>query len=103
MAKKNFSKGIDAFFSTDSISTTQENEPPQENILPSKIEKRATFLIEIEQLDKLKALAYWERKIHKQVLKEALDKFFLHKGEEKIKEALENYRNAGLQMDDSHE
>jgi hypothetical protein len=102
MAKKNFSKGIDSFFSPDSISTTQEKESPEESVLPSKIEneKRATFLIEIEQLDTLKALAYWERKIHKQVLKEALDKYFLHKGEEKMKEALENYHKAGLHMND---
>lgn len=36
---------------------------------------RATFIVEEEQLDKVKALAYWERKQIKDVVGEALEEY----------------------------
>jgi len=99
MAKKNF-KGIEAFLSSEPESRKQESEIQEGSATPPKIEKRATFLVEIDQLDKMKALAYWDRKIIKQVLKEALENYFLQKGESKIEEALHNYRKAGMHLAD---
>jgi hypothetical protein len=43
---------------------------------------RATFIVEADVLDKVKALAYWERKQIKDILDEALNEY-LRKYEKK--------------------
>lgn len=58
-------------------------------------ETRATFIIEELLLNRLKAIAYWERKQIKAVLKEALDLFIKKKGEAYVAHALEEQRNSG--------
>ncbi len=58
-------------------------------------ETRATFIIEEVLLNRLKAIAYWERKQIKAVLKEALDLFIKKKGEDYVEHALEEQRNSG--------
>ena len=85
MAKKNFSKGINAFF--DSTEKAENGES-----LVDKIEKRATFIINSDQLEKIKAIAFWERKTAKAILKQSLEEFFSTKGDRYIKEALNHYR-----------
>jgi len=61
----------------------------------SEGETRATFIIEELLLNRLKAIAYWERKQIKAVLKEALDLFIKDKGEDYVEHALEEQRNSG--------
>jgi hypothetical protein len=61
----------------------------------SEGETRATFIIEELLLNRLKAIAYWERKQIKAVLKEALDLFIKEKGEAYVEHALEEQRNSG--------
>ena len=57
-------------------------------------ETRATFIIDETLLNKLKAIAYWERKQIKGVLKEALDLFIKEKGADYVENALEEQRNS---------
>jgi hypothetical protein len=56
-------------------------------------ETRATFIIDECFLDRLKAIAYWERKQIKTVFHESLTVFFKLKGEDYVKDALERYRS----------
>lgn len=63
MTKKNFKTGFDSLLGEEKIQTKITN-----NIQ----EIRATFIVKAENLDKLKAISYWERKMIKNVLDEAL-------------------------------
>lgn len=111
MAKKNF-KGIDAFFGENTDKKIlKHNEPFQkkersfedENQVGTeeKIEKRATFIVEFDQLEKLKAVAYWERKTSKTILKECLDDFFQKKGTKYMSEVISKYRQSNPEHKDA--
>lgn len=54
-------------------------------------QSRATFIMDGEILNLLRAVAYWERKQIKTVLHEALKAHFELKGSEYVKDALKNY------------
>lgn len=66
MKKKNFRTSFDDLLGGDSVtSKTQE--------VKQKIrETKSTFVVRYDQLDKLKAISYMERKMIKNVLEEAL-------------------------------
>ena len=53
---------------------------------------RATFLINSEVLEKLRALAYWDRTSIKVTLEEALLLYFEKRGEKYVKNAVSEYR-----------
>jgi len=102
MAKKNFSKGISAILGDEPLEKKEEKQREnQEKHLAVKdlnnadlqtlIEKKVTFIMDIDQLEKVKALAYWERAKNKDILREALDFFFSSK-EDRLKEAVKNYK-----------
>lgn len=66
------------------------NKNSDSQILPSNLDnkeekdiqvgwRRATFIIRNDQLEKLKAHAYWERLQLKEVLEEAIDEYFKEK------------------------
>lgn len=54
-------------------------------------ETRATFIVNIEQLEQVKALAHWDRTSIKEVLSSALTHYFNSKGKELAK-AMELYQ-----------
>ena len=59
-------------------------------------ETRATFIVDETLLNSLRAIAYWERKQIKVVLKEALYLFIKEKGEDYVGRALKEQRNSEL-------
>ena len=78
MSKKNFKQGLNSLLpdpqeptaptkAETSTKRAQDKEPSQET--------RATFILDKETLDKIKALAYWERKQIKETLAEALETY----------------------------
>lgn len=69
MAKKSFKLGFESLLSSDDREYNRKDNNLQKN------EIRATFIISSEQLEKIKAISYWERKMIKTVLWEALDKY----------------------------
>jgi hypothetical protein len=88
--RKNFAKGIEAFLGEQD----RLNEKPTIQKLTRKnVETRTTFILEVELLELIKALAYWERKSLKQIVKSALKDYLDSKGGEYIKNALNNYRS----------
>lgn len=66
MTKKNFRTSFDSLLG--------EDLPKQKKKNITK-EIRATFIVKESNLDKLKAVAYWERKAIKNVLDEALNAY----------------------------
>lgn len=58
-------------------------------------ETRATFIVKEEMLEKVKALAYWDRVQMKEVINDALEVYFRKKGENFVREALQEFRKKG--------
>lgn len=67
MSKKNFKTAFDSLLG--------ENEPKTQE-KPSRNDVRATFIIKADHQEKLKSVAYIERKMIKDVLDEALSNYF---------------------------
>lgn len=86
MAKKNFTGGLSSLLGDEPqaeapAKKTGRPQTSQREITKSsqegtkENETRATFIINEELLDKLKAVAYWERSLIKDVLAEALQAY----------------------------
>jgi hypothetical protein len=65
MSKKNFRTSFDSLLGDEEIKK-------KKSVLN---ETRATFIVRASHLDKLKAISYWERKMIKNVLDDALSSF----------------------------
>jgi len=78
MSKKDFSGGLNILLGEDKAPETTKRETPKREIIKTSQkgckpgETRATFIINEDTLENLKALAWYERKTIKQVLNEAL-------------------------------
>lgn len=79
MTKKNFTGGFNSLLGADKdkpprgrpkTSTKEVTKSSQEGTKEN--ETRATFIVNEDVLDKLKAIAYWERVLIKEVVAEAL-------------------------------
>lgn len=93
MAKKNFSKGIESILGSGQYDDDGENLKSKKNLSDVDfLEKKVTFIMNIDQLEKIKALAYWERNKNKEILKEALN-FFFSNNEDRLNEAMSNYKS----------
>lgn len=68
MSKKNFKTAFDSLLDIE--------EPVSKKRAPN--EKRATFIIKLDQLEKLKAISYYDRKLLKETLAEALEIYILN-------------------------
>ena len=66
MTRKNFKTSFDSFLNNNVSNTNKKS---------NSIEVRATFIIKEENIEKLKAIAYWERSKIKNVLNQALSKY----------------------------
>ena len=77
MSKKTFKKGFSGLLGEDSNSTSKKSDftITPEPIKTPQVEKRATFIVSTEQLDALKAISFWERRMLKDVLNEALSNY----------------------------
>jgi hypothetical protein len=82
MSKKNFTGGLNSLLGDQpktpkvgrpKTSTRKLNSSSQEGTKEN--ETRATFIINEEILDKLKAIAYWDRKLIKEVVNTALQEY----------------------------
>lgn len=56
-------------------------------------ETRATFIVKEDLLQKIKAVAYWERAQIKEIINQALEDFLCVKGEKHVQTALEQYED----------
>jgi hypothetical protein len=67
MKKKNFKTSFDSLLGEEGVKTKEIN---------SIKEARATFIVKVTHIEKLKAISYWERKMIKSVLDDALTQYF---------------------------
>ncbi len=74
MAKKNFEKGIDGLLQP---SVPEEKRPDKEKIISVK----ATYYYNSEQLNKIKAIAFYDRKPIGKVIREALEVYIQSYGD----------------------
>lgn len=71
---KNFSKGFDSLLGGSAEPKTATSKKAKATPKPEQqTETRATFIIKEDSLDKLKAIAYWERLKIKDVLNDFLE------------------------------
>lgn len=107
MAKKTFAKGIDAILG--GCEELEENEPKQTTMSPKNIinevqeadveldqerpaEVRTTVLIEADIIEKIRAFAYWDRKLFKDIVNESMSKYIASKDPEDVQKAINSYR-----------
>ena len=119
MSKKNFSSGLNSLLepttriieNEDKLSDSSEKEKtakkkgrPKTNFKEiSKTsqegtregEVRATFIVKESILEKIKAVAYWDRKQIKSLIDDALGSFLEEKGEKYVKQALQAFEKKG--------
>ena len=85
MAKKNFSGGIDSLFQGSQKDVKGEDNPPIENT-------RTTLIVNIETYEKIKAVAYWERKSIKDIVEVSFNKILSEYSMDNLEEILNHYR-----------
>ncbi len=87
MAKKEFSQGIDAILGN--TTSVQEIQSPKKK----RSTARTTIIMDAGETEKLKALAFWERRSMREIAEEAFKQYFDKKDESHIAKALDCYRN----------
>ena len=108
MSKKDFKGGLDSL-----LQDTREKKPVPKHVKRGRPrtnlktitkssqegtvegETRATFIVGEELLEKIKAVAYWERKMIKEVISEALIGYLAEKGEGFLNKVIEEYKKRG--------
>ena len=71
MAKKNFTGGIDSLFQGSPRDVKKEENPERENEITKY--SRTTLILNTESYEKIKAIAYWERKQIKDLIISAIN------------------------------
>lgn len=108
MAKKTFAKGIDAILGgyeepeekeskqTIASQTSIVNEIQDTNHIDLEEERpaevRTTVLIEADIIEKIRAFAYWDRKLFKDIVNESMSKYIASKDPEDVQKAINSYR-----------
>lgn len=72
MSKKSFKSGFDSLLGEE-ISTAERKKDTEKQKVRNEI--RATFLVDEGHLEKIKAISYWDRKMIKNVLFDALEAY----------------------------
>ena len=97
MSKKTFARGIEAFLEeTTKASIPDETNEQVYSEVRSKTttESRTTVVLDADLMDKLKAIAYWERLSTKRIFTQAIENFLSTKNERYIKDALKKYQES---------
>lgn len=110
MARKNFMGGLDSLIkststeedSVEEIDHKKEESTQHSNRVVTKTsqvgiregETRATFIVKEDALEKLKALAFWERKQIKTVVQEALEDYIGKRTNTQIRQAEKAYNES---------
>lgn len=107
MSKKTFTGGINTLLEG-SVSKEKPAQAQERPVKPPEVKQepktaqdkkpkyyrqpRATFLIDTDRVETLKAIAYWERKKIKDLIDEALKTFIESRNPEDIQKALTEYK-----------
>lgn len=86
MSKKNFQSGLDNLFQTENSENDKEIQTKNKSSLI-----RATFIVDKQQIETIKALAYWERKNIKELVFEAFNLLLNNRDKDKMDIAKKEY------------
>ena len=78
MSKKDFKKGFSGLLGEEETTVKKPLEAVKEikkRETPKASEKRATFIVSTHQIDALKAIAFWDRRLLKDILHDAIDDY----------------------------
>lgn len=97
MTKKSFRQGVDVFFPKDEKNSAEEFENNEKKNDLSKNQKKnrttkaSTYKMDTEQLNLLKAIAFWKRQTATSILHEAIEMYFSSLDEKVISMAVKEY------------
>jgi hypothetical protein len=93
MAKKNFSGGIDSLFTSPK---SEEEKKPDAVSDENEVEQtRTTLIVNIDTYEKIKAIAYWERKAIKDIVEKSFNLALNLYTSEEVTQMLESYKKDG--------
>lgn len=92
MAKKNFSGGIDSLFQKNDHETKKQ--AGEINKLEDSESTRTTIIVNVATYEKIKAIAYWERKSIKDIIEIGFKYAISQYSDENLLEILESYRQS---------
>ncbi len=92
MAKKNFSGGIDSLFQGSQKDVKGEDKMPKENKRSEC--SRTTLIVNTGSYEKIRAVAYWERKSIKDIIEKGFNLTLIQYSTEELKEMVEHYRKS---------
>ena len=75
MAKKNFKGGLDSLLQSTTSNNISTSIPTVKNDTTKPNELRATFIVREDYLEKIKAVAYWDRLLVKDVINTAIGQY----------------------------
>lgn len=90
MRKKNFTGGIDSLFQNSKIETKVETTENAE--IKTHTYSRTTIIVNDDSYEKIKAIAYWERKPIKDIIEKAFEYELSKYSLEKLSEIMEFYK-----------
>lgn len=90
MSKKSFADGIDAVLGGCKPSSEKKSFPSSTE--RARSEQRTSIYLDADLLEKLKAIAFWERSLIKLEIEAAIDQYINSKDPEMIEKALQCFR-----------
>ncbi len=90
MAKKNFTGGIDSLFQASNKKVVKEKTENREQQIPSY--SRTTLIVNNNTYEKIKAIAYWERKSIKDLIEEGFNKIISKYSKEQVGDIQNQYK-----------
>lgn len=75
MAKKDFKGGLESLLQSTSLKESKEEIKQTEGQVLKSAETRATFIVREDYLEKIKAIAYWDRLLVKDVINLAFGQY----------------------------
>lgn len=91
--KKHYMKGLNALLGdTDSDVITAEEPVAQPEVDAVGLETKATFAMSVDQLEKLRAVSFWDRRNIKETLFLALSEFFDGMDEKHLERAVKSFK-----------
>lgn len=94
MAKKNFSGGIDSLFQRNEHE--QKKEPDDKNKSIETESARTTIIVNVSTYEKIKAIAFWERKTIKEIIEKSFTLYLNQYTSEELTQMVESLKKSSL-------
>ena len=91
MAKKSFTRGVESLFPSN-----QKEESKKESVLSNEKSSysRTTIIIDDTLYEKIKAIAYWERKAIKDIIEKGFNRVISDYNEDEMDKIIKTYKSS---------